>query len=335
MLPFDHKNGSAAARLIAVLAIAGVLSTSALTALAAVIDEAPDAPAVLLEEGEALDAEETPAEETATPVEEADSSEGEAVPAEETEAPEEAPDADSPDAPTEEEEPAAPAEPEPSEETPEGEGAESVPEEGIPAQPPVPTVSAEAVPVPPEELPEDLAPLFIQISPALIEAAAEEFQTLTPEQTERYKSLWAENRSVYVTMPQMIANYKEIGGLSYQAMLIMYMANAYDCLNYVNAHYAGDPTNLEELNELFAVCYNLGSTLILRQESDLSTVFEAYMKGIDKLNRIKEREHLTAEGEEQLSELFCAYGEESSIVDAEIFFERMEVIAEQGATGEL
>ncbi|MBR1690248.1 MAG: hypothetical protein IJ713_05680 [Oscillibacter sp.] len=320
MLPFDHKNGSAAARLIAVLAIAGVLSTSALTALAAVIDEAPDAPAVLLEEGEALDAEETPAEETATPVEEADSSEGEAVPAEETEAPEEAPDADSPDAPTEEEEPAAPAEPEPSEETLEGEGAESVPEEGIPAQPPVPVVSVEAVPVPPEELAEDLVPLFVQIPPALIEAAAEEFQTLTPEQTEQYKALWAENRFVYATMPEMMAAYEEIGGLSPQALFVMYLANARGCLDYTNAHYAGDSTYLAGLNALCDVYYDLAATVDVGREEDLAVMFAAYAEGISGLNGIKDAESAATGEEERFSEIFRAYGGEASAADAEAFF---------------
>ena len=323
MLPFDHKNGSAAARLIAVLAIAGVLSTSALTALAAVIDEAPDALAVLLEEGEALDVEEAPAEETATPVEEADSSEGEAVPAEETEAPEEAPDADSPDAPTEEEEPEAPADEtseETAEEAPEGEGAESVPEEGISAQPPVPTVSAEAVPVPPEELPEDLAPLFIQISPALIEAAAEEFQTLTPEQTERYKSLWAENRFVYATMPEMMAAYEEIGGLSPQALFVMYLANARGCLDYTNAHYAGDSAYLAGLNALCDVYYDLAATVDVGREEDLAVMFTAYAEGISGLNDIKDAESAATGEEERFSEIFRAYGGEASAADAEAFF---------------
>ena len=320
MLPFDHKNGSAAARLIAVLAIAGVLSTSALTALAAVIDEAPDALAVLLEEGEAPDVEEAPTEETATPGEEADSSEGEAVPAEETEAPEEAPDADSPDAPTEEEETPALAEPEPSEETPEGEGAESVPEEGIPAQPPVPTVSAEAVPVPPEELPEDLAPLFIQISPALIEAAAEEFQTLTPEQTEQYKALWAENRFVYATMPEMMAAYEEIGGLSPQALFVMYLANARGCLDYTNAHYAGDSAYLAGLNALCDVYYDLAATVDVGREEDLAVMFAAYAEGISGLNDIKDAESAATGEEERFSEIFRAYGGEASAADAEAFF---------------
>ena len=309
MLPFDHKNGSAAARLIAVLAIAGVLSTSALTALAAVIDEAPDALAVLLEEGEAPDVEEAPTEETATPGEEADSSEGEAVPAEETEAPEEAPDADSPDAPTEEDEPEAPADEtseETAEEAPEGEGAESVPEEGIS--------------VPPEELPEDLAPLFIQISPALIEAAAEEFQTLTPEQTERYKSLWAENRFVYATMPEMMAAYEEIGGLSPQALFVMYLANARGCLDYTNAHYVGDSAYLAGLNALCDVYYDLAATVDVGREEDLAVMFAAYAEGISGLNDIKGAESAATGEEERFSEIFRAYGGEASAADAEAFF---------------
>ena len=325
MLPFDHKNCSAAARLIAVLAIAGVLSTSALTALAAVIDEAPDAPAVLLEEGEAPDVEEAPTEETATPGEEADSSEGEAVPAEETEAPEEAPDADSPDAPTEEDEPEAPADEtseETAEEAPEGEGAESVPEEGISAQPPVPTVSAEAVPVPPEELPEDLAPLFIQISPALIEAAAEEFQTLTPEQTEQITEIWTANNFLFSPPAEMLDVYAGIGDLSNEAAFLIYLANASACVAYVDAHYAGEASYLAAFEAAFAQSMTEYETL---RTEDLS---EDEVRVA--LEEIVARSYagMTAAGDAEAKEtdthwiatLVFSYGETQGAVDAEAFF---------------
>lgn len=155
----------------------------------------------------------------------------------------------------------------------------------------------------------------------LVEVVAPEFQSLSVEQVERYSEIWVENDFIYLTMPDMIELYSEVGGLSPEAMFAMYLANAYACAEFTKDYYAGDDAYLTVFDTLCSDYYALAALTDVTIE--METMYDAYAAGIDDLQELKNTEEEVT-GAELFNDAFAAYeGSDQAVEDVEMFFAQL------------
>ena len=155
----------------------------------------------------------------------------------------------------------------------------------------------------------------------LIEKAAPEFQSLSREQLARYREIWIENAFVYNTMPEMMALYADVGGLSPDAQFAMYLANAWFCAEFTKEYYVGNEAYLAAFDALCETYYALAA--LTDVDADMETMYAAYADGIEGLNDLKDAEN-EQNGGETFTDVFIAYGfSYQAASDVDTFFAAM------------
>lgn len=153
---------------------------------------------------------------------------------------------------------------------------------------------------------------------ASAENVASEYQSLSDNQLAQYREIWVRNDFVFHTMPDMMAIYAEVGGLSTEAQFAMYLANAWCCAEYTKEYYTGNERYLAAFDALCENYYELAQ--ITDVVDSIETMYEAYAEGIQALNELKQAED-ESNGVESFTEIFIAYGNtERAEADADAFF---------------